>query len=181
MEIIKLLALLFGCAILFSSCATRPSQNLSYQEKPFRAHLIFESTGASSGAILTSIPSIDADGTPKKALCLEFTSPENLCGIKVEKRDGETKVSLDGLVISSPYAERLLSVSELFDIDATVKESSVETIDGQSLNFIKAVSDDGKEFSIHLYPASGLPRRISGIVNGSTCTVDVISFEIISD
>ncbi len=179
MEIIKLLALLIGSVILLASCSARPAPNLSYQEKAFRAHLICENEELSFGAILTSIPSPEASDTRERNLSLEFTSPETLCGIKVHKSNESVTVRLDGMEISAPHAACWLSLAELFDIDATVKQSSVETLDGQKLNFIKAVSDDGREFSIYLYPSSGLPRRISGYINGIPSTIDVISFEFI--
>ena len=179
MEIIKLLALLIGSVIILTSCAARPAPNLSYQEKPFRAHILCQSDEFSFGAILTSIPSSEEQSASGRDITLEFTSPETLCGIKVHKSGESVTVRLDGMEISAPHALCWLSLAELFDIDATVKHSSVETLDGQKLNFIKAVSDDGKEFSLYLYPSSGLPRRISGDINGSPLTLDVISFEFI--
>ena len=177
MEIIKLLALLIGSAILFTCCAARPTPNLSYQEKAFRTHVYCQNENMTFGAIFTSIPSDDE--TSCRALSLEFTSPESLCGIKVSKRGDAVRVYLDDMEISAPHAACWLEIAELFNIEATVKESSVTSIDGQRLNFIKAVSDDGKEFSLYLYPASGLPRRILGNINGTPCTLDVISFEFI--
>ena len=177
MEIIKLLALLIGSAIIFTCCAARHEPNLSYQEKAFRAHIICQSNEMTFGAIFTSIPSKAEPSS--RALSLEFTSPESLCGIKVSSLGDTLTVTLDDMEISAPHAARWLSLSELFNIEATVKQSSVTELDGQKLNFIKAVSDEGREFSLHLYPASGLPRRISGDVNGDPCTLDVISFEFI--
>ena len=177
MEIIKLLALLIGSAILLTCCSARPSPNLSYQEKAFRAHVYCQNDNMTFGAIFTSIPS--AEDPTKRYVCLEFTSPESLCGIKVCERGGAVTVSLDGMEISAPHAVRWLSLAELFSIDATVKKSALTSIDGQKFNFIKAVSDDGKEFSLYLHPASGLPRRILGDINGALCTLDVISLEFI--
>ena len=179
MEIIKLLALLIGSVIILTSCAARPAPNLSYQEKPFRAHILCQSGELSFGAILTSIPSPQEQGESRRDITLEFTSPETLCGITVHKSGESVTVRLDEMEISAPHALCWLSLAELFDIDATVKHSSVETLDGQKLNFIKAVADDGREFSLYLYPSSGLPRRISGDINGSPLTLDVISFEFI--
>ena len=177
MEIIKLLALLIGSAILFVCCAAHPTPNLSYQEKAFRAHILCNSEDFSFGAILTSIPS--PSDTADKTITLEFTSPESLCGIKVSKNGEEVTVSLDGMQISAPHVLSWLAIADFFNIDATVKESSIEIIDAQKLNFIKAVSDDGKEFSLYLYPSSSLPRRICGNANGNPVTLDVISFEFI--
>ena len=179
MEIIKLLALLIGSAILFACCAARPAPTLSYQEKAFRAHIVCQSDEASFGAILTSVPSSEESDTAERNLTLEFTSPDTLCGIKVQKNSHGVTVLLDEMEISAPHAIRWLSIAELFDIEATVKESSIETLDGQKLNFINAVSDDGKEFSLYLYPSSGLPRRILGEINDKPTTLDVISFEFI--
>ena len=179
MEIIKLLALLIGSAILFACCAAHPEPNLSYQERAFRAHVICESNDFTFGAIFTSIPKNESDDTPLRDITLEFTSPDTLSGIKVQKSGENVRVYLDDMEISAPHAASWLALSELFDIEATVKESSVETLDGQKLNFINAVSDDGREFSLYLYPASGLPRRISGDINGKPSTLEVISFEFI--
>ena len=181
MEIIKLLALLIGSAILFTCCSARQEPNLFYQEKPFRTHIIWKSNDTSFGAILTSLQKKDSSTTPSKQLTLEFTCPESLAGIRVCKDNESTTVTLGELKISSQEAERWLSVSALFEIEATVKESSSIMIDNQSTNLIRAVSDDGKEYTLHLFSASGLPRRISGEVNGAICTVDVISFEFIPD
>ena len=181
MEIIKLLALLIGSAILFACCAAHPAPNLSYQEKAFRAHILCESDNFSFGAILTSIPLKDSEESAERDLTLKFISPDTLCGIKVQKRGEKVTVSLNEMEISAPHALSWLALAELFDIEATVKESSVESLDGQKLNFINAVADDGREFSLYLYPASGLPRRISGNINGKPTTIDVISFEFISE
>ena len=179
MEIIKLLALLIGSAILFTCCAAHPSPNLSYQEKAFRAHVYCQNDDMSFGAILTSIPCPTQDDPHARYQTLEFTAPESLCGIKVSQQNGTVTVSLDGTEISSPEAARWLALTELFDIEATVKESSVTSIDAQKLNFVRAVSDDGREFSLYLFPSSGLPRRILGDINGVPSTLDVISFEFI--
>ena len=176
MEIIKLLALLIGSALLFACCAAHPEPNLSYQNRAFRAHVVCESGDFTFGAIFTSLPK---EPDSARDISLEFTFPDTLCGIKVEKREEKVTVYLDEVEISAPHAVSWLSLSELFDIEATVKDSSVETLDGQKLNFINAVSDDGREFSLYLYPASGLPRRISGEINGKPSTLEVISFEFI--
>ena len=181
MEIIKLLALLIGSAIIFACCTAHPSPNLSYQEKAFRAHIFWQTEDISIGAVITSLPSLDPEQDEARSITLEFTAPESLLGITVCKSGGEVTASLDGMEISAPHAERWLAIAELFDIEATVKESSIETLDGQKLNFIRAVSDDGKEFSLYLFPASGLPRRICSEINGSPCTLEVISFEFIPD
>ena len=181
MEIIKLLALLIGSALIFTCCTAHPSPKLSYQEKSFRAHVYWQSSDISIGAILTSIPYVSQSGESTRKLTLEFTAPENLCGIKVCQCGEDVTVSLDDMEISEPHAVRWLCIADLFDIEATVKESSVENVDGQKLNFIKAVSDDGREFSLYLYPSSGLPRRICGEINGRSCTLDVISFEFIPE
>lgn len=179
MEIIKLLALLIGSAILFACCTARPAPTLSYQEKAFRVHVMCQNDNQTFGAILTSIPSSTENDLPSRDLTLEFTSPESLCGIKVQKQKESITVTLDGIEISAPQAARWLALADLFSIDATVKESSVTDLDGQRVNFIEAVSDDGKEFSLYLYPSSGLPRRICGDINGFLSTIDVISFEFI--
>ena len=77
MEIIKLLALLIGSAILFACCTARPAPTLSYQEKAFRAHIICQNDNQTFGAILTSIPSpADQNNPLLRDLTLEFTAPE---------------------------------------------------------------------------------------------------------
>ena len=179
MEILKLIALFVGSALLFTCCSATTSPNLSYQEKPFRTHISWKTENLSARAILTSIPVIDDNQNKTKNITLEFTSPENLSGIKVSKLGENITVSLDGMKISAPYAERWLEIAKLFDIEATVKESSISELDGVRFNFITAVSDSGEDYSLYLYKDSGLPRRITGTVGASECTVDVISFEFI--
>ena len=180
MEIIKLIALLLGSALLFTCCSSASMPNLSYQKKSFRAHIFWETPNISVGAIFTSIAK-DEEDTASRIITLEFTSPENLCVIKVTKSGEDTSVSLDGMQISAPYAESYLEIAKFFDIEATVKESSVQELDGVSLNFIRAVSDSGEEYSLHLHKNSGLPRRICGTLGNGECTLDVISFEFIPE
>ena len=180
MEIIKLIALILGSALLFTCCSSASMPNLSYQKKSFRAHIFWNTTNLSVGAILTSIVK-DEEDAATRTIILEFTSPENLCGIKVTKSTEGTSVSLDGMQISAPYAESYMEIAKFFDIEATVKESAVRELDGVSLNFIRAVSDIGEEYSLHLYKDSGLPRRICGTLGDGECTLDVISFEFIPE
>ena len=171
MEIIKLVVILLGSALLFSCCAAPDMPNLSYQQKPFRAHISWNTDNITVSAVLTSIPSQD--------LTLEFISPDSLSGIKIAKSGENICVSLGDMKINAPHALAWLKIADFFNIDATVTESSVTELDGVRLNYIKARADQGEEYSLFLFPSSGLPRRICGQLEGTQCTVDVISFEFI--
>ena len=190
MEILKLIALLIGAALIFVSCSANSYPTLSYQEKSFRAHISWQlgadtdpnsdsdsdsDSGSSSycfSAVYTSRPHENG-----KDVTLEITSPDELNGLCIGKKNGVFFIHSDDLEISTPFAERLLAVSELFEIDATVTESSIQELDGKKLNMIEARSSDGRCFTLFLFPESGLPRRICAKVNGNDCTLDVIAFE----
>ena len=176
MEIIKLVVILLGSALLFSCCAAPDQPSLDYQQKPFRAHISWNTDNLTVCAVMTSLPTTDLSS---HNLTLEFTSPDSICGIKITKNGEFTRVSLGDMEIDAPYALGLLNIADFFNIDATVTESSVIELDGVRLNYIKAMSDQGEEYSLFLFPSSGLPRRICGKINGRECTMDVISFEFI--
>ena len=179
MEIIKLIALLLGTAILFISCsAASPAPTLSYQDSSFRAHIRWSANGISLTAFFTSIVGDDPSGT-SRTVTLEISSPSSLCGITLCKRNGILQTKLGDTQIDSPSAERLFAVSSLFDIDATVTKSAVCEMDGRKLNHIEAVSPSGQKYTLLLFPESGLPRRIISEVNGQTCVLDILSFEFI--
>ena len=178
MEIIKLVVILLGSALLFTCCSTPDLPNLSYQQKPFRAHISWSTDNTTICAVFTSIPSQDQSS---RTITLEFISPDSLKGIKITSNGESAYASLGNMVIHSPYALLWITIAEFFDIDATVTESSVVELDGVRLNYINATSDQGEEYSLFLFPSSGLPRRICGKINGKECTLDVISFEFIPE
>ena len=181
MEIIKLIALLLGTAILFISCsANTPAPTLSYQDKAFRAHICWTANGISVTAFFTSLPPSSPSGTDKTAT-LEITAPSTLEGISICKRNGLLQTKLGDLRIDSTYAERLFAISSLFEIDATVTKSAVSEIDGRKFNHIEATSSSGQKYTLYLFPESGLPRRICSELNGQDCVLDVLSFELIDE
>ena len=152
MEIIKLITLLLGTALLFISCSAKAPPTLSYQERAFRAHISWQTNGISVTALLTSVPSASDSPDASKTVTLEITSPPSLDGITICQKNGCIRTRLDDLDIDSPYATRLLAVSELFEIDATVNKSTVTELDGKKLNLIEAFSENGKKYSIYLFP-----------------------------
>ena len=177
MEIIKLIALLLGTAILFISCsANTPAPTLSYQDKAFRAHIRWQINDLAVTAFFTSLPS--PSGTDK-TVTLEITAPSTLDGIYICKKNGALQTKLGDLRIDSTYAERLFAVSSLFDIDATVTKSGVSEIDGRKFNHIEASSSSGQKYTLYLYSESGLPRRICSTLNGQNCILDILAFEFI--
>lgn len=178
MEIIKLVVILLGSALLFTCCATPDQPNLSYQQKPFRAHLSWNTDNLTVCAVFTSIPMQDPSSS---TLTLEFISPDSLNGIKITKIGENICVKLDDMEINAPHALTWMKISDFFNIDATVTESSVRELEGVRLNYIKAKSDLGEEYSLFLFPSSGLPRRICGTIGGRECILDVISFEFIPE
>ena len=178
MEIIKLIALLLGTAILFISCsANTPAPTLSYQDKAFRAHICWQINDLAVTAFFTSLP--PSDSGADKTVTLEITAPSTLEGLSICKKNGALQTKLGDLRIDSTYAERLFAVSSLFDIEATVSKSSVSEIDGQKFNHIEASSPGGEKYTLYLFPESGLPRRICSVLNGQNCILDVLSFEFI--
>jgi len=177
MEILKLIALLLGTALIFVSCSASSAPTLSYQEKYFRAQIRWQTNDICATAFFTSVPHAPDSSGSDRTISLEFTSPESLEGLRISKRNGVISADIGGICIESPYAASLLAVSELFAIDATVKKSSVTTLDGKKLNLIEAVSSNGKNFTLFLFPESGLPRRICAEMNGESCVLDVLSFE----
>ena len=177
MEIIKLIALLLGTAILFISCAANnPAPTLSYQDKAFRAHIRWQTGDLSVTAFFSSIPSTSEED---KTVTLEISAPPTLEGISIRKKNGILQTKLGDLTVDSTYADRLFAVSELFDIEATVSKSAVCEIDGREFNHIEATSASGQNYTLYLYPESGLPRRICSTVNGQDCVLDILSFEFI--
>lgn len=177
MEIIKLIALLLGTAVLFMSCSVNPpAPTLSYQDKAFRAHISWQINDLALVGFFSSIPS-SADPEADKTLTLEITAPSTLGGITLCKKNGTLQTRLGALTIDSNYAERLFAVSSLFDIDATVTKSSVCEMDGKKLNHIEASSSSGQKYTLFLYPDSGLPRRICSEINGQDCVMDILAFE----
>ena len=174
MEIIKLIALLLGTAVLFMSCSINaPAPTLSYQDKAFRAHICWTANGISVTAFFTSLPPSSPSGTDKTAT-LEITAPSTLEGISICKRNGLLQTKLGDLRIDSTYAERLFAISSLFEIDAS-------EIDGRKFNHIEATSSSGQKYTLYLFPESGLPRRICSELNGQDCVLDVLSFELIDE
>lgn len=181
MEIIKLIALLLGTAILFISCsANSPAPTLSYQDKHFRAHISWKINDLAVTAFFTSAP-ISSESGSDKSVTLEITAPSTLEGISICKRNGILQTRLGDLKIDSTYAERLFAVSELFDIDATVSKSAVTEMDGKKFNYIEASSSNGQKYTLYLFPESGLPRRICSLINGQECVLDILSFEFIDE
>ena len=179
MEIIKLIALLLGTAILFISCsATSPAPTLSYQDSSFRAHISWSVNGVTLSAFLTSIAEVSPSGTGK-TVTLEIISPSSLAGVSICKKNGVLQTRLGDMQIASEHAERLFTISSLFEIDATVTKSSVCEMDGRKFNLIEAASSSGQKYSLFLFPESELPRRIISEIAGKTCVLDSLSFEFI--
>ena len=177
MEIIKLIALLLGTAILFMSCSTNsPAPTLSYQDEAFRAHISWQINDIIITAFLTSIPSGSGMG---KTVTLEITSPSTLEGISLCGKNGDLQARLGSFKIDSAYAERLFAVTSLFDIDATVIKSDVTETEGKKFNLIEAISSDEQKYTLLLFADSGLPRRITSDINGKECVLDVLCFEFI--
>ena len=177
MEIIKLIALLLGTAVLFISCSVNaPAPTLSYQDKAFRAHISWRINELTLVGFFTSIPS-PFDTETDKVITLEITSPSTLEGITLCKKNGTLQTKLGSLSLDSSHAARLFAVSSLFDIDATVTKSTVTEIDGKKLNHIEASSSSGQKYTLFLYPESGLPYRICSEINGQDCVLDILAFE----
>ena len=174
MEIIKLISLLFLLVFVLVSCSSKDVSLLSYQEKPFRAHVILHVDSLEVGARITSFKE-------KEHLSIEFTSPKALEGIVVTKSGNEISAELDGTKISSPELFRLADISRFFTIDGVLTESSVLTLDGRKLNLLKMADADGTSYSLYLYSKSGLPRHITSQRDGKEITLDVISFEFIPE
>ena len=174
METIRLIALLILITFILVSCSENPQKMLSYQEKPFRAHISWQVDSLPFCAIITSYPAANS-------LTIEFTSPPSVSGITVKKSTDNTTVTLDGIEISAPHLSLFAAISELFSIDGSIKKSFVTKLSGTKLNCAEIVSSSGKEYCLYLYPASGLPRRIVGELYGHPITLDVISFEVIPE
>ena len=173
MEIIKLIALSLAAVLILTACASSNKELLSYQQSSFRAHVSWQLEDECFEALLTSVITGGA-----RTLSLEFTAPDELVGVCVHRAGDKAIASLGEFEISSPAANRLLAITEFFNIDATLKESSLERIDGTDFNKIEATNADGDLYTLYLSP-TGLPRRICGMLSGSLCTLDVLSFEII--
>ena len=110
MEIIKLIALLLGTAVLFMSCSVNtPAPTLSYQDKAFRAHISWQINDLTLVGFFSSVPS-SSDPDADKVTTLEITAPSTLCGITLCKKNGSLQTRLGTLTLDSNYAERLFAV-----------------------------------------------------------------------
>ena len=174
METIKLIALLILISFILISCSQSPEKMLSYQEKPFRALLTWQTNGASFIAVMTSYPASDT-------LTIEFTSPASVSGITVKKSAEQTTVTLDGIEITAPELSRFASIAKFFNIDGSITKSSVTSISGAKANYIEILDASKEKYRLYLYSASGLPRRIEGELYGKQITLDFISFEPIPE
>ncbi len=175
MEILKLIALLIGAALLLGACSYDGDYTLSYQEKSFTADLSWCIDGTEILATLVSIRNPDAS----RDLSLSFTYPPSLAGITVTQtgEDTEPSARLGDIEISSPAAVRWLAISQLFELEGEVKNTFVTSIDGVAVNAVEASTERG-DYTVYLMPDNSLPRRISGEINGKNISLDIILFEI---
>ena len=185
MEIIKLLALVLGAALMLSACAAYDYDVLSYQEGEIRAEICWTVGEVRMGAeIHISAPKQaesgdDGDGmrAESRDVSLTFNYPDSLGGISVSRVDGKVTASLGEVIIDDPEISGWLEIENFFNIEADVKDTYVTEIDGTKVNYIEAVSDDDRTYGIYLIPDTGHPRRICGSIGGMETVMDVIWFE----
>ena len=177
MEILKVIALLLGAAILLTSCSVYGKKELTYQKGAFRAEIEWESDGTKFSASVTAgAPRPPAEGEDIDSVIRDiemcFLSPESMRGIKVTRTNGEVGAALGDIEIDSGALAGYLAAADLFDVSGEVKD--IELVDSESGRLTRIdVRDGDAEFSVYLSVETENPVRLTG----SKYDVKVVWFE----
>lgn len=176
MERIKLVALPFFLllSLLLTSCAPSGAAVLDYEALPFTTRFSLSMDNVNFTGTLTAGALPDGEGIPRDILIL-FESPDSLCGISVERKDGKIALSLDDLTLFTD-SSRWLEIAELFALRGSVSSAKKTTLGGTACTLLEVVAKNGEKYSVYI-DSSGLPLRICGRLFEGDVTLDLITFK----
>ena len=172
MEILKMIVALLTLALILSSCTPTDERALDYQNYPFSALISFELDGQTATARLSVSPVGESD----KNIKLEFTSPDSLSGLIIERSFGKTYAHLGDLVFFGSTCESYLNLAELFCIEGKISEIQAEKIGTTDTTRLTIITDSSDIYRVYL-TQNGEPRRIISEKSGKRFVLDILAFE----
>lgn len=170
MERIKLVAL-FIIPFLLLSCSSASGSALDYEALPFTARFsIFINDTNFTGTVAAGAAT---ENTPRDVRLI-FESPKSLSGISVERKNGETLTSFEGITLPTD-SSRWLEIAELFSLGGTVASAKSSIVGGTPCTLVTVTAKNGEKYSVYI-DKTGLPLRICGELWGKPFTLDVIFF-----
>lgn len=158
---------------LFPSCAKRaPRDLLQYQASSWRINVDCVQGDAHYSAILK----IDtANGT----YAIEYTSPSELCGIKLYKNDKGCEISLFGATVPiEEYAvSEMLKIFRLFEVDPDTLSQFSERADD---SYLAIFEDKNEKYEIILDKLTNTPRKIDATLGGEKISIKINSMELLN-
>ena len=170
----RLIHALLLCAALISglmSCASAPMPD--YRATPFSAEIRYELYGTVITAELT-VGNTVASGAAVRDIELKFTSPPDISGLLVYRKDGVTSITQGDTAVSPPSdaaAVGFLRAAELMIYRGELCELEKLEENGKVLRHAKIVGASGEA---ELWcDEAGIPKRITD----GTVSVTVIRFK----
>ena len=176
MKIIRIIAVFLMVLLTFCGCGAGQDISFEYSQRAFECEMSWEWEGTRYRAELTVGDT--SDTAAERDISLGFSEPASLCGVRVERIDGNERISLGETVFEGADVSGLLGVAELFRTDGKMVESSLVTLSGENINLVKLRFDDGGEISVYLSGKSGTPVRICGLVGVRETQIDILRFEM---
>ncbi len=169
-----ILTLILTLALVFiTSCAKKaPDDLLQYQNSSWQidAECVQGDAHYSANLRLDSTNSIYG---------IEYTSPQELCGIELYKSDKGCEISLFGVTVPiEEYAvSEMLKIFMLFNIDPDTLSQFTERADG---SYLAVFEDKNEKYEIILDKLTNTPRKIDATLDGENISIKINSMELLN-
>ena len=167
MRIRKIVCVIIALLTL-CGCGSIDSSVLNYAEHAFCADVEGQVDGIDFSARV-QVSSADENGA--RSIRMEFSSPENLCGIVVTKDAEGTSISLDGINISDAAAQGWLVIAQLLVPEGQVvsiknSEQGTATVALDSKQIIVIDLNTGAPLEVSLDGARSVFVRVTRFESG---------------
>lgn len=164
--------LTFSLCLLASCTPKAPKDLLQYQNSSWE----IDAECIQGDAHYSATLQINAtDGSRR----IEYTSPQELCGISLCKSDKGCEISLFGVTVPiEEYAvSEMLKIFRLFDVDPDTLAQFTERADG---SYLAVFEDENEKHEIILDKLTNTPRRIDATLGGESISIKINSMELLN-
>ena len=173
----RVLPLFLLCAVLLCACAVEDEARLGYLERAFSCEVEGVLDGVAFCATLTLGAPV---GTGARDFTLCFSSPRSLAGIVLERREGRSVATCDGMSLAGERFVGWAQIAELFCLEGEICEMGVTTLDGDEVNFVSMVCEAGR-LRVLLDKEDSRPRRLEGELCGHRLSVTVAQYHEVDE
>ncbi len=167
-----ILTLMLALALLASCAGKAPDDLLQYQNSSWQ----IDAECIQGDAHYSAVLHLDAANSTYR---IEYTSPQELCGITLCKSSTGCEITLFGVTVPiEEYAvSEMLKIFRLFKVDPDTLCQFTERADG---SYLAAFEDKNERYEIILDKLTNTPRRIDAALGGESVSIIINSMELLN-